>query len=120
MNRVIKFRAWDKELKTMYSWEAMLAIFELGDLNKNTTSALSQNAGIVFMQFTGLKDKNGKEIFESDIIKTPRDIFEVIYKDCEFGRETTNGIVSLVTVRNYEGEELEIIGNIYENPEILK
>ena len=69
------------------------------------------------MQYTGLKDKNGKEIYEGDILLTNNQTYnyEVKFEDCSFGVQTKHyGFINLIGCG-----ELEIIGNIYENPELL-
>ena len=62
------------------------------------------------MQFTGLKDKNGKEIYEGDIVKNIDRVFEVTFKDGYFS-----------IIHNKKGLlYCEVIGNKYENSELLK
>ena len=127
--RELRFRAWVKDHKKFH-W------FSLGDLlyAKDEYGSIMGNgpddmyAGFDFqaypefeekypiMQYTGLKDKNGKEIYEGDIVYIPDMKFEVKFReticwDCG-GNYTGMG---------YEiSEAYEIIGNIYENPELLE
>ena len=92
--RPIKFRAWDKINKKMFR------------LSHNPISELSK-ASIPIMQFTGLKDKNGKEIYEGDIMKNYDYHFFVV----EWNKKNARW-------DNCFGRE--VIGNIYENPELIK
>ena len=103
----IKFRAWDKERKEMVI------------LEPNTSYSGYKNFDL--MQFIGIKDKNGKEIFEGDIVKgwwdTTSEIFKIIFNDnlASFDGELPNG--EPVVFDDYI--RMEILGNIYENKELL-
>lgn len=83
-------------------------------------------------QYTGLTDKNGKKIFEGDIVKTKKygkiighsnvrdfDIFVVIYEPAMFRLENTHRAFNLVG-KCGKGIDYEVIGNIHDNPELLK
>ena len=100
--REIKFRAWDKKHKKMYHG---------GDIR---TALAFPDEDTEIMQYTGLKDKNGKEIYEGDIIKYPHG--EVPYGPVKW---TGNGFwVKEPSEYTHMPHDREIIGNIYENPEL--
>ena len=148
--RDIKFRVWDKYKKQMYPISSidydifsqeirMIAVGHKNGMctayNKNHNSEECDITALELMQYTGLHDKNGKEIYEGDI---------VLYRDWEMAYEgggndsfINKGMVEYcednccfnVTERQtidisdvlYEGnEDLEVIGNIYDNPELLE
>ena len=122
--REIKFRAWDKEQRKM--WQTGLSsphlqfnngeIFWLYDRGHKLQNGIDKS--IVLMQYTGLKDKNGKEIYEGDIVKWDEgaNISQVVWWN-EHGqfmlKDGVNDGVGIGTM------SLELIGNIYENPELL-
>ena len=79
---------------------------------------------IELMQSTGLKDKNGKEVFVGDIIKCTRGCLHEVYIEKEYGGTYCGGMPAVYLKGLREGyawtEHEEIIGNIYENPELLE
>lgn len=120
MKREIKFRAWDNELKEMiYPHESYRPHHQWFTDEKTIVYANMQNGFSTtdIMQFTGLLDKNGKEVFEDDICIFWGGIGEVIYKDtfAEWRFKHSNGDDYTMSA----GETIEVIGNIYQNSELL-
>ena len=115
MSREIQFRAWDIGHKRMLI-PAMPLIG--GGLSWGKTGYDAGGRDYILEQFTGLRDKNGKEIYEGDIISmdelSPRYNKVVIYKLSSFGYADCG--VHVVP----EFGKWRIIGNIHENPELLE
>ena len=124
-----KFRAWHHELGRMMSisdmWFNVDSLGEIGldDAVMNDYITVSPDE-IELMQSTGLKDKNGKEVFVGDIIKCTRGCPHEVYLEKEYGGTYIGGMPAIYLKGLREGytwtEHEEIIGNIYENPELLE
>ena len=122
--REIKFRAWSKLTKKMtnrsYSWWWLDDIFE-EEAFSHPPSPSHGEEDIVLMQYTGLKDKNGKEIYEGDIIEDRFRRKFIVKWDINFACWVF-GDIKLSDFGNpgfWVGHEIKVIGNIYENPELL-
>ena len=108
-----KFRAWDKENKcwTNYAITDDLPIF----YDKHTGCWHRKNKDrFVLMQFTRVSDIRGKEIFEGDIVSTIHGLCEV--KLVEDGYRIIKGSQAGSLV----AQDLRVVGNIYENPELME
>jgi len=150
--REIKFRAWDKKSKKMR--QVTEIVFNTGfylEPNDNTVKLiwvkgqdiindkdiqLQRDDGFILMQYTGLKDKNGKEIYEGDIVTIHKHNYDFGFKQDEIGQikfidgafgfyreknEKEYFFNDLATENGYgELDYYEVIGNIYDNPELLK
>lgn len=117
MKREIKFRAWCKLTNSMIYDYCVLknTRFDGYDLTNN------QHEIIDVMQYTGLKDKNGKEIYEGDIFKSKySELYKVIFKNGAFSHKGIHERLNLFYNLSNVNKECEIIGNIHENPELIK
>ena len=132
--REIKFRVWDKKRKKMFPISEMFFHAEPIDLgiidydwdtvtiwsdNKEIGEEVKRKNEIVLMQFTGLKDKNNKEVYEGDMVKDYSGETQEVIWDIHWNGMGGWNLTGHSGVYEWIGEE-EIIGNIYENPELLK
>jgi len=79
---------------------------------------IGENTKVFREQFTGLKDKNGVEIYEGDIIDAGSIIGEIVFNDCGFMFRKKKYEYLVYNFKYFLG--VEIVGNIHENPELLK
>ena len=146
--REIKFRAWWKEQGTMIGYDLINNMIEgkkviiekvnpryIKDKDAPFESHIAHYIQcnpftapeLIIMQFTGLKDKNGKDIYEGDVLRVLEtfssddpaypyycDVMEVIYAEAWAAFGLTDGGASPIK------GQVEVIGNIYENPELIK
>ncbi len=120
--RPIKFRAWDKNRKEMFFWSPVFNKYKLDYLVEEiwgsllSIEALDWPYYFEIMQFTWLLDKNGKEIYEGDIVKIWENIYIVEWQDGAFwlSQWWFRHLLFQMDISK------EIIWNIYSNPDLLK
>ena len=130
MSKEIKFRAWDKETGKMhYQINKPRTDENINDeliiqFDCTGYSARTKNKYIgsdCLMQYTGLKDKNGKEIFEGDVVFSESNQYykqdEIVWDCYDMGWEI--GKKDSWKLRSPMSSKTEIIGSIYENPELI-
>jgi hypothetical protein len=123
MSRELKFRVWDDHTKSFFTR------IDFADANKG--DGIGNNVIMfpvypsreyVFQQFTGLKDSNGKEIYEGDILKWERYPYGGPFSSVYWVSEDDGWDFSGWMIKESENQrgKCEIVGNIFENPELIK
>lgn len=120
--REIKFRAWDDENNIMVSESETVVYLGAGWKEKASFDCASihiedPNNPLILMQYTGLKDKNGKEIYEGDICRCDfGDLYNEVkgFKVVNWSDDSCGFGISIDW-----GLKFEVIGNIYENKNLL-
>lgn len=119
-----KFRAWLKEENEMIIVDTMNWFDDEFESIGDGITFLRGAEKIELMQSAGLHDKNGKEVFVGDIIKCTRGCPHEVYLEKEYGGTYVGGMPAIYLKGIKEGYawtgEEEILGNIYENPELLE
>jgi hypothetical protein len=113
MSREIKFRAWNKLERNMVdcmTWTMRHVV-------------TNDENDFDLMQYTGLKDKNGKDIYEGDVLKSSYYLYYVKWLN---GRvvimhaDRKDSVAAILDIALVDGMEMSVVGNIYENPKLLK
>ncbi len=124
---ITRYRAWNKATKEMHEVDDIVSIdFEKKQIYVKTLFFNQLNHyvfdAVVLMQSTGLRDKNGKEIFEGDIIDSEDGILSGVV---EFRPDLGMFVSTLIKYNNFErlcnvADSVHIIGDIYTNPELAE
>ena len=116
MDRVIKFRAWKPSMKEMYFMEPT------ADSRTGMLCDLFSEDDWIVMQFTGLQDSEGVDIYEGDILENPEGERYFVVFDITpwFGAFRMRNINASWHFGGHVGRTLTKIGTIHENPELLK
>ena len=137
--RKFKFRIWDKIGKKMYFVDHGDIMRDGDEFEWSPWVFVVKNPRVedyIFMQYTGLNDKNGKEIYDGDLVRVPTmscaeddyglyDLFEVIWSMkygawCGYSKEwIESGTDDCIISYEFDDNDMEVIGNIYENPDLL-
>jgi len=117
-NREIKFRAWNNSHNEMIEWTTL----NQSAFNRNTTHLLYHVLVVEptlysIMQYTGLKDKFGVEIYEGDVVLFKDNLCKVYY---EFAGFRISPLPNIDVNSINTNKDFEVIGNLYENPELIK
>jgi uncharacterized phage protein (TIGR01671 family) len=117
MKRIIKFRGWDKATGNIKHFD--------GDTLLANITNPSNKSDFIPMQYSGQKDKNGKEIYEGDICENDNARYVIEY--CRAGYDEIlafhpmyNGCTYNHYYGSWSGDDFVVIGNIYENPELMR
>ena len=120
--RDIKFRVWDNERNAMFNSKSVDIDFFEGKIEITSDTIrydevyTDEIKDFELMQYVGCKDKNNKEIYEGDIVKTKEHIGQIIYFKGMFFIDVKGDFY--LPIYNVS-EFMEVIGNIYENPDLL-
>ena len=118
MTRKIKFRIWGKIAQIMLGWEKLNEMQNLA--NFLLFQCFNGNPRYILMQFTGLYDKNKKMIYDGDIVKVEDEIYWVEWSDCNAGFALRGNRPDDDIYGGFFDLEIQVLGNIYENPKLLE
>ena len=126
--RELKFRAWDvvdKVMKDSFTLCNLIGGYDCGYRVDKDLPFIDEedenNPDTIIMQYTGLKDKDGREVYEGDVVRY-KDRYVDGFRDAEVAFDECGWRLDgdLMSDWRYGSSSFEVIGNIYENPELLE
>jgi uncharacterized phage protein (TIGR01671 family) len=127
MSRVLEFRVWDKLAESFIYSDSFFQCHYILNLSGTFFNLQNGSGGKEYevQQYTGLKDKNGKMIFEGDIVLAKQDYADTLLKKKKIYGGLIHWNHSYWAIGKYKlfvmkDESLSVVGNIFENPELLK
>ena len=123
-----RFRAWDVNKKKMFTneelvvWNNKVYAYDKAKLTHNNQINLMIDEEYI-MQSTGLKDKNGQDIFAGDVVRVLDSLYTVFYDEerASYRLKPHDDRWNVDYMSNFShGGNFEVVGNIYENPELLE
>lgn len=124
--RGVKFRAWDRNREEMYEVDALHLHRGLIEVDNEFDHQTTEIEPYTIMQYTGLKDKKGVEIYEGDVVVNASSelIFQVVYKAPSFCRKWIDDVSKryrdpIEPMARNTHIICEVIGNIHEHPHLL-
>lgn len=126
--KIPKFKVWDKHIGEMFSVGIIdYTIRSVYVKQPNGFYSERDFDRVELLQFTGLKDKTGKEVYEGDIVRFYDDydeeyIASVVFIDClgAYGVKWDGFQSSFDEINEYYSKDIEVIGNIWQTPELLE
>ena len=131
MTRELKFRAWDSHQRIWVRRND--AVYLSANVNGDYKLRIKSGERYIVVQYTGLKDRYGVEIYEGDIIKAKYDIGYYDYGEVVYGRKGAfcidfpkvgtgmkSPLLNYIHGIMFDESDIEVIGNIYENPALLE